>query len=315
MATDCFWLCPIALLAQSVPYEPDSALLFACLAAALSEKHDVCTMMLRNDEIKRALVHLADADGPDGDADGALDGAGRELTGRSALRRARSSADGGAADGAGGARPWWEAASPAQLEVAYARLALHRLSLSAETLGAAEMTEEERADLAEPFVAIYREHDAPPLPPRPPLTAFAPPPAEQLALSLVSVGSCAVGGVVWGTLAGAVASARARRPVWRSAVLAAAGAALFEGLMQAKLAVLARWRVMGVPGASPSAPPPYATLRTLALTSSVDLGLSCAVLYALVQPGRAPLTFGGWVLGRAISLSQEATFDVIEYDE
>jgi hypothetical protein len=311
--------------AASVPYEPDAALFFACLAATLAEKHDVALAMLRNAEVKRALVHLAESDADDGvssERDGAsLKGGGR---GSSLLRmgsRASSGAgsvspstswdaSGAALDGAAAAEP----TSPAELELAYARLALHKLALTAEGLAAStELSTEERLEIDEPFVRTYREHVAPPLPARPPQRAFAPSAEEQIALSILSVATCALGGVVWGAVAGALATARARRPVWRSALLTAAGAAFFETLMQTKLALLARARARGVPEATSAIPPPYATLRALVLTTSVDLGMSCAALHALVQPNRVPLAFGGWLIGRGLVLSQELlSVDIIE---
>ena len=302
--------------AASVPYEPDAALFFACLAATLAEKHDVALAMLRNAEVKRALVHLAESDADDGvssERDGAsLKGGGR---GSSLLRMGSR-----ASSGAGSVSPSWDASgaaldgaaaaeptSPAELELAYARLALHRLALTT------ELSKEERLEIDEPFVRTYREHVAPPLPTRPPQRAFAPGAEEQIALSILSVATCALGGVVWGAVAGALATARARRPVWRSALLTAAGAAFFETLMQTKLSLLARARARGVPEATSAIPPPYATLRALVLTTSVDLGMSCAALHALVQPSRVPLAFGGWLIGRGLMLSQELlSVDIIE---
>ena len=310
--------------AASVPYEPDAALFFACLAATLAEKHDVALAMLRNAEVKRALVHLAESDADDG-VSSESDGAGLKGGGRGSSLLRMGGMGGRVSGGAGGAS--WDASgaavggaaaaeltNPAELELAYARLALHRLALTAESLAAStELSQEERLEIDEPFVRTYREHVAPPLPTRPPARAFAPSAEEQVALSILSVATCALGGVVWGAVAGALATARARRPVWRSALLTAAGAAFFETLMQTKLSLLARARARGVPEATSAIPPPYATLRALVLTTSVDLGMSCAALHALVQPNRVPLAFGGWLIGRGLMLSQELlSVDIIE---
>ena len=312
--------------AASVPYESDAALFFACLAATLAEKHDVALAMLRNAEVKRALVHLAESDADDG-VSSESDGAGLKGGGRGSSLLRMGGMGGRVSGGAGGVSASWDASgaavggaaaaeltNPAELELAYARLALHRLALTAESLAAStELSQEERLEIDEPFVRTYREHVAPPLPTRPPARAFAPSAEEQVALSILSVATCALGGVVWGAVAGALATARARRPVWRSALLTAAGAAFFETLMQTKLSLLARARARGVPEATSAIPPPYATLRALVLTTSVDLGMSCAALHALVQPSRVPLAFGGWLIGRGLMLSQELlSVDIIE---
>ena len=168
------------------------------------------------------------------------------------------------------------------------------------------------AQVREPFVAQYEGYAPPPsLPPRPPPHLLAPSEGELLAASLVSTLSCAAGGIVWGALAGALrSSARARRPVWRSALLTAAGAALFEALLQLKGTAHARVRTLGAPDAVAAAPPPYATLRGLAMATSADVALSSVALLAIIQPRRAPFAFGGWALGKLIHLSQEVVIDI-----
>eukprot|EP00325_Prymnesiales_sp_UTEX-LB-985_P032857 CAMPEP_0174738534 /NCGR_PEP_ID=MMETSP1094-20130205/70130_1 /TAXON_ID=156173 /ORGANISM="Chrysochromulina brevifilum, Strain UTEX LB 985" /LENGTH=141 /DNA_ID=CAMNT_0015941967 /DNA_START=1 /DNA_END=422 /DNA_ORIENTATION=+ len=45
--------------AETVRYEPAAGLNWACLAASVSEKHEVARLLLRNAEVKRTLVHLA----------------------------------------------------------------------------------------------------------------------------------------------------------------------------------------------------------------------------------------------------------------
>lgn len=322
--------------AAAVEYEADVAVLWACLAARIAERHDIALEMLRSADVKRALVHLAESDPgelppPLGGGSGVA--AGGELGSMPGLKEPRRG------------QQWWEMAGVAamsQLTAAYAKVALHRLAQSARSAGvggiahvadddstsslggessdewAAEVSVEDHGLMDEPFVADYWEHEAPPLPVRPPLSLFAPQPHERLALSMLSVVCCAAGGLIWGAVAGAVASSRARRPIWRSALVTLGGAAGFEALMQAKQALLTRWRVKGLPDASAavSAPPPYGTLRGLALTLSIDLSASCLLLHFLVQPNRAPFAFGGWVIGRAASLSQDVSIEYVEgFDE
>jgi len=57
-------------------------------------------------------------------------------------------------------------------------------------------------------------------------------------------------------------------------------------------------------------PPQYATLARYAMHQTAALFGSCLLLQPIVQPHRAPFTFGGWLLGRAIYLSQ----DLVEFD-
>ena len=131
----------------------------------------------------------------------------------------------------------------------------------------------------------------------------------------VSILLCGVGGLLWGTLAGLTPARRGRTPVWRSSLLAAAGAAAFEGILALKAAAFARARLDGRPGETANAPPPCETLRGLALESSLSLALSAVALGAMVQPNRAPLAFGGWALARLFGLSQGMGFVQVVIEE
>jgi len=162
-----------------------------------------------------------------------------------------------------------------------------------------ELSEADQEALDEPFVQEYLHYEPPrPLPSRPPSRLLAPDSIELVVGSLWSTLTCGVGGLVWGTLAGSLASARARRPVWRSALITAGASAAFEGFLQLKAAILNRARTVGRPDAVAANPPAYTTLRGLAFATSADIGVSAAALLALVQPSRAPLSFGGWAVGR-----------------
>ena len=68
----------------------------------------------------------------------------------------------------------------------------------------------------------------------------------------------------------------------------------------------------GLSQSTSQCPPAHGTLRALALTTAADIGGSCLLLYLLVQPARAPLAFGGWALGRAITLSQEVHLEYLD---
>lgn len=164
----------------------------------------------------------------------------------------------------------------------------------------------------------YLHYEAPKLPPRPPAAALAPPAEEQLASSLASILFCGIGGVAWGAAAGMLRNNRARRPVWRSSLATMCGATLFEALMQLKLAAAYRVRAGPVSAPAPTALHPhrdgsagaapmplYRSLRGFAGGVSLDIAISSGLLLGLIQPSRFPLAFGGWVLGRGITLSQE----------
>ena len=323
----------------SVPYLPEASLQWACLAATASEKPEVAVAMLTNPDIKRALVSLADDDGllPSWTAE---DG-GEAGTSAGSHDHAQAVPPGGAD---GSSSDWWRTASADHLEAAYARLALHHLAQTADLTDPSELSPDELAERQEPFTKRYLHYTSPPLPSRPPPHALAPPDYERLAASIASVVFCGVGGLVWGGLVGALPSSRMRRPVWRSALATTVGAIAFEGAMQLKLAASYRVRAMsktpprlaassngngagsesdGSGGSGGSgvvwgggsggqrfgggaAPVPlYRTLSGLVSGVCADIALSSAVLLALVQPHRAPLTFGGWAIGRLACLSQE----------
>lgn len=329
--------------ATGVHAEDEAALQWACLAMAVAERRDVALAMLSNPEIKRVLVHLADddtdlafGDGTVGGGDGGGDGCG---------------SGGGLGDGSAGPHDgmitapldaqWAQRANADELLAAYARLALHRLAQTADSeVGArrAQGDGEAVEEWAEPFNDQYLHYESPPLPTRPPPDAISPRRLEQIITTVGSAAFCALGGLVWGTLAGAPTSARARRPIWRSAVGAAAGAVLFEALMNVKVSAFARLRRArsapiqgsmsgstgsGVSSANSSSawagvspmPPPYSTVRGLAMATSIDVAVSSAILLAIIQPQRAPLAFGGWLLGRAVFLSQEVELVVDYVDE
>ena len=179
-----------------------------------------------------------------------------------------------------------------------------------------------------------------------------PHPFEEVAATLASTIYCGLGGLLWGCAAGAMARARAKHPIWRSALLTAAGAMAFEAIMRAKLAGYdqARRRSragQGRAGAAQAAldassgdgmnddsdrdgrlslftgdassfgplygPPQYVTLRSFAFTTSLDLAASSLVLLAIIQPSRSPMAFGGWALGRLLMLSTEVEIMDVEY--
>ena len=372
---------------SAVEFEPEAGLQWACLAAHAAEKHDVAMLMLGNAPIKLALVHLAEPgsldmkdmwpiarlaeaanaasvtgnpfNGGGGGSGGGGEGDGGSSTADGVVSAGMGRGGGGGlaasvASAAAAGDDWWRQASAEELEVAYARLALHRLAKVAEGMqqrqeaaGAEEPSEEEVEAAHDAFTTVYVDHVPPPLPARPPPSAvedrlrF-----EEIANGIAATIYCSVGGLLWGCAAGALASARARRPVWKSAFVTCAGAASFEALMRLKLAGFERMRrgARGHAGAGASGegggsgggrgglggdhgsfgsygddsldgsrrlvldvygPPRHETLRGFALMSSVDVAMSSAVLLAIIQPSRAPLAFGGWVLGRLVMLSQE----------
>ena len=295
-----------------VPLHPEASLLWACLAATAAEKHEVAIAMLTNPEIKRALVQLADDPWTVPPKEGSMLGGEEWPAG------------------------WWRDASPEELESAYARLALHRLAQTADSSNETELSPDEIAERQEPFTHRYLHYTSPALPARPPPNALAPPDYERLASSLASVVFCGVGGAVWGGAAGMLLSNRARRPVWRSALVTMCGAVLLESLMQIKVAAFrsARASMSSPPatsggggnsmsagatsverfGGGPAPVPLYHSLRSLASGVSLDIAVSSSLLLGLIQPHRFPLAFGGWAIGRLACLSQEVELALSVYE-
>jgi hypothetical protein len=362
------------ILETSVPgatLSADAAIQWACLAAHACEKHEVAQLLLANPNVKLALVHLAEPDAPQmrdmwplarlaeqpsgsgsGSGSGSDSGRGGDEDERAGLggRFPSSSSRGSEAGGAGAssglprAADWWRSASAEELEVEYARLALHRLAVAAEGIAKAPantLSDDDKEAANEPFTRAYLDHEPPPLPARPPPEALAEVlRIEEMANSIASVIYCAVGGLVWGGAVGALASARARRPMWKSALITSCGASLFEGLMRLKMAGLERARRAGGGGRGGGGleaegtgargfgdddgarrvvdvhgPPRYHTLRGFAFTSSADVAVSSLVLLAIIQPARAPMAFGGWTLGRLVMLTQEVEMFFEEGDD
>ena len=283
--------------AAQLDWQPSAALAWACAAAACAEKPNTAERLLECDEVKRALVRLAD------DPEAPLRHAGDPL---------EVEVD-GADEPAAADRGWrgWVAAEAealarlAALERDYARLALSRLAQAAAAQDTSELTEEEVARRHEPFYDEYSDVELPACPVRPPTELAGTPRVELLARGLTSAAACAISGAVWGTLRGCLKSARARRPVWRSAVLTAAGAVAFEVAMQAKYSAVHRIRAGRAAGGLVPPSPPYRTTLRLAGAAALDVAVSSQLLWLVVQPARAPFAFGGWLLGRAVVLSDE----------
>lgn len=282
-------------------------------------------MMLSNSSIKLALVHLAE---PGGEAGASLMRASMDASMGGSGWGGEAAADdlggnaGGALGGGGGGADWWRTASAEALEAAYARLALHRLSQAAATLDASEFSEDELAERQEPFTKQYLDYDSPTLPARPP--ALVPFGYEEAITAAASTIYCAVGGLLWGCASGARASVRAKRAIWRSAAITMVGASALELLMRFKISGIDRARTLGKGGTaaagtpsdmsplsfgvrfvSDSGPAQHGTLRGLALLTSLDVAISSAMVLAVIQPGRAPMAFGGWALGRIMMLLVE----------
>lgn len=335
----------------------DAALQWTCLAAHASERPDVAQLLLANPNVKLALVDLAEPGAPQmrdmwplarlAEPDSGVGELGGSGGVHASIGRDAAAGAGAASSAHPEARAadWWRRASIEELEMAYARLALHRLALAAESMQktpAEALSEEEKEAAHEPFTRAYLDYKPPPLPSRPPPEALAEQlRLEEMANSIASVIYCAVGGLVWGGAVGALASVRARRPVWKSALITSAGASLFEGLMRLKMAGFERARGgggggrggeggeggrYGAAGASGAdgeggalsfgddgarrivdvhGPPRYQSLRGFALLTSIDVSISTLLLLAIIQPSRAPTAFGGWALGRLVMLTQE----------
>ena len=88
-------------------------------------------------------------------------------------------------------------------------------------------------------------------------------------------------------------------------MLTAAGAVAFEVAMQAKYSAVHRIRAGRAAGGLVPPSPPYRTTLRLAGAAALDVAVSSQLLWLVVQPARAPFAFGGWLLGRAVVLSDE----------
>ena len=314
------------ILEQAAPvatFEPQAALQWACLAAAVAERNDVAAEMLSNERIKRVLFDFAAP--PDGDGVDATHGYDRpgalgSVPTSDLLSRASGSAQ------------WWATAHPDEIEAAYAQLALHRMShgLSA-YMGGDELTEAE-LDERQQFASQWEElRVAPPeladadgagrrvLPPTPPVHALGPDDLDKLATSIASTIYCVLGGLAWGALA----SARAKRPVLRGAARTGVGAAALEVLMRTKVAGMASFagfrRREPAHGAEDAAvdgmhQARYDTLLGMVIGTSVDVMISSLLVLFVIQPRRAPFAFGGWVVGRGTQESMPVAIELDYYD-
>jgi len=111
--------------------------------------------------------------------------------------------------------------------------------------------------------------------------------------ALLDVALCAMGGLAWGGLRGLFAVRRSGQLVWRSAALASLGSATFQALMEVSAEAHRRFDPW----------PTFGKLRNFTAAAALDLGLSCGLLFLILQPHRAPFAFGGWVLGQAAYVS------------
>lgn len=176
----------------------------------------------------------------------------------------------------------------------YAVMALHRLALAAAAEeGAPAVSLGVRGRLLEEFLDRPPLPDAP-LPLRPPIERspddFGPPGRMALAV---------IGGLAWATARCVRKSARASRPVRLTLLSTAAGAAALQTFQEMDLLVHKHvWlSVFGNESASN-----FTCLSSFSLVTAGELAASFGLLWALLQPGRAPFAFGGWVFGQLLGV-------------
>jgi hypothetical protein len=162
---------------------------------------------------------------------------------------------------------------------------------------AAPLSDEELADLHEPF---FDTHATPPDPPPP---ALPPPHVEDLSSEermlegMASVVFCALGGLVWGALRGATPASRASRTFFSAVRSTAAGAGIFEGAM-----LLKTFGRESLPPNLGGGRGNYSTVSRLANMSALDVIVSAQVLWLVMRRLRAPFALGGWLIGRSMVL-------------
>ena len=137
-----------------VEYHPEAYLMWACLAAHAAEKHDVALAMLTNPEIKRALVYLTDDEKTFGDAADASSSGESGAAAAEAIKALAAVPPPGGSSSSSSDASWWRTASADDLEIAYARLALHRLAQTSEGCDESELSSEELQERQEPFTRV-----------------------------------------------------------------------------------------------------------------------------------------------------------------
>mmetsp|Transcript_57637 Transcript_57637/g.95288 ORF Transcript_57637/g.95288 Transcript_57637/m.95288 type:complete len:504 (+) Transcript_57637:42-1553(+) len=266
-------------------WDTSAALYWGCIASAASDKPVVASQILSNPVIKRWLVHLADAE-ERFDASSFFDSGGLSAPTTSSVDQRES------------------------VTRDYARAALHRLAQVAELQDTTSMSEEELQEWEEPFFHEYLHCDIPSPPPLPPPEACLISSEEILIDQISAVSACTLGGVLWGAVRGSFRSARARRSVGRSVLMTAAGACCFETLLQCKAILRDRFR-----SSSGSPPPLHKSIFSFTSLTALELIVSCQFLWLLIQPSRAPFTFGGWLSGRVASTIWDLIDLEVEYGE
>jgi len=210
--------------AKELEVDRTAGLLWSCVVAAAANKPSVAEALLQSSSVKRWLVQLAEPQGS-----------------TAAWGEPRVSVPGNVYDGSEArifgvseAEEKWSL-----LTAVYARTALHRLTQAADGQDTSGMSVEELTARHEPFYDEYRATVERPPPPLSPLLAWEPSIEEELYDGAGSVAASALGGAVWGALRAGARSARAARtPAWRTVVMTAAGACLFEALMRFKVLLI-----------------------------------------------------------------------------
>ena len=104
--------------------------------------------------------------------------------------------------------------------------------------------------------------------------------------NILSMLAATVGGLLWGMARGSLASARQRRPVYRSMLATAAGSIAFEGAMLLKSHLLFLY-VDTVPAEAPGLAPPPSHYRTLVRYASYQVQRPLPALLQRCSPCRA----------------------------
>lgn len=167
-----------------------------------------------------------------------------------------------------------------KLQRDYATVALHRLALVAAADGV-------------PHVALGRGHSSEDYlqldPPEVPLYSASRLPREDSQANLEATIWCLGSGLLWGALRGLRRNVRAVQPIWTTALMTGAGACTLQA--EAEVARAAK-KIMDDNES-------YGTLQGAMAAEIADNAIWFSLLWFMVQSGRTPFAFGGWLLGSA----------------
>lgn len=180
------------------------------------------------------------------------------------------------------------------LQRGYAAAALHRLALAAAAEeGAPVVSLGLRGRLLEEFLDRPPLSDTP-LPVRPMADRSQDDlgPASRLALA-------AIGGFAWALARCFRKAVRTSKPIRLTLLSTAVGATAFQAFQEADL-LMHKHVWLSAFGSVNS--PNFTSISSFSAVTAGEFAVSFGLLWALVQPGRAPFAFGGWIVGQVLGI-------------